>query len=733
MNIWFLTSEFPPDYGGGIGMYVDNAARMMAEAGHKVKVIVRDAKETMTETVNPNLEIYRFLHMQGSVYETLGYWTALSYQYAEEVIHLINTTEEKPDIIEVQDYNAIGYYLMLKKWQHEPSLKDIPIVMHLHTPTFELDKVNQAPRFKFPNYWIGQMEKFCMVAADALLSPSQFLKDQIQHISPNNQIRVINLPYELDDYQEGYTRNFDDNTFLYFGRSEYRKGVQQMIKGAARLWDQGYEFKLKLIGGDTYFHPRARNLGEFLQERYKKYIDQGKLIFKAAIPPKDLNPEILKAKAVIIPSLYENFPYSCLTSMWLGAPMLVSKSGGQAEMVGEEQKAGLIFDWGKEGDFENKLLEYIKMDQASLISKSQHSHERIRQLCNVEANLEMRINYFKEVIAQHKLAPKEVFPTLLQVPKKPIHKEITSEKGLLSIIIPYYNLGKHLEETLDSALKNDYQNFEIIIVNDGTNDEYSLEVLNRYRHSELIRIIDIPNGGLANARNVGALESKGEYITFLDADDLIENSFYERSVKLLDSYKNVSFVYCWLQYFENSTFVWPTFNTELPYFLGANMLSAFAVVRREEFLNFGLNMDKMEYGLEDYAGWLSMVMNGCVGISIPEKLVRYRVRSDSMSRQFNPDMLLYLRDYMSHQHKELYDKHSVELFNLIDANGPGYLWNNPSLSYPPVGYTYPNATLNSTVTDPTAQKQELMRIANSKWGQRLIRIVFKLRLHRIFK
>lgn len=733
MNIWFLTSEFPPEYGGGIGMYVDNVARMMAREGHNIKVIVRDSNKTKTELIKPNLEICRFLHMQGSVYETLGYWTALSYQYAEEVINMLKDSSVRPDVIEVQDYNAIGYYLMLRKWQHEPLLRDIPIVMHLHTPTFELDKVNQAPRYKFPNYWIGQMEKFCMVAADALLSPSEFLKDQIQYIAPENSIKVINLPYEVDEYKEGYTRNFDSNTFLYFGRSEYRKGVQQMIQGASKLWEQGYDFKLKLIGGDTYFHPRAGNLGEFLKGKYKKYIDEGKLIFQAAIPPKELNPEILAAKAVIIPSLYENFPYSCLTSMWLGAPMLVSKSGGQAEMVGEEQHAGLIFDWTVEGDFERKLIEFVEMEQAELISKSQHSHKRIRELCSMDKNLNMRINYFNEVIDKHNSTTPKAFPTLLQVPKKNIHTEFISEKGLLSIIIPYYNLGKHLEETLSSALDNNYQNFEIIIVNDGTNDKYSLEVLNKYRNSELIRIVDIPNKGLANARNVGALESRGEYITFLDADDLIENSFYERSIKLLNSYSNISFVYCWLKYFENSDFIWPTFNTELPYFLGANMLSAFAVVRREEFLNFGLNMDEMEYGLEDYAGWLSMVMNGCVGVSIPETLVRYRVRSESMSRQFNPDMLLYLRDYMAHQHKELYDAHSVELFNLIDANGPGYLWNNPSLSYPPIGYTYPPTNPAANSADPTVQKQELMRLANSKWGQRLIKIIFKLRLHKIFK
>ncbi|KOP66247.1 hypothetical protein AMS62_14080 [Bacillus sp. FJAT-18019] len=730
MNIWILTSEYPPDFGGGIGMYVNQAAGMFAGGGHEVTVLVRDSQRTATTYEDSSIRVVRFEHMKGEYYKYLGYWAALSYQYADEVVNLIKLDGKKPDLIEIQDYNGIGYYLLMRKWQLDPVLSEIPIVLHLHTPTFELDRVNQAPRYKFPNYWIGHMEKFSMKAADALLSPSQFLANQIQHVAPKNPISVINLPYHLEKYENGYERNFQSDTFLYFGRTEYRKGVQQMIYGAEKLWLKGHSFKLKIIGGDTYFHPRGMKLGDYLKQKYSRWIDEGKLTFKDAIPPAELNPEILKAKAVIIPSLYENFPYTCLTSMWLGTPMLVSRSGGQAEMVGDDQSAGLIFDWNIEGDFEAKLLEMIQANDEQLQSMSLHSHQRIRELCNMKKNLELRMNFFENVIAQSK-KPENIFPSLLDQSSYNCDLEISSDKGKLSIIIPFYNLGLHLEETMQSALNTNYDDYEIIIVNDGSTDRISLEVLDKFRDREpKIKIIDIENKGLANARNVGASHAGGEFIAFLDADDLIEPEFYPRAIQLLQTYPNISFVYSWLQYFENSSNIWPTFNTEFPYLLASNMLAAFVVVRKDDFVRFGSNKLQMEYGMEDYEGWVSMCASGCLGVSIPEPLVKYRVRSASMSRQFNRDMVIYLRERMATFNEAVFQKHGAELFKLMDANGPGYLWDNPTVTYPVIGYgTNSSQDLSST----NAQKYELMRLANSKWGSRIIKLFFKLKLNKILK
>jgi glycosyltransferase involved in cell wall biosynthesis len=110
-----------------------------------------------------------------------------------------------------------------------------------------------------------------------------------------------------------------------------------------------------------------------------------------------------------------------------------------------------------------------------------------------------------------------------------------------SIIIPLYNKELSIKNTIDSVLSQSYPNFELIIVNDGSTDT-SLEIAKSFKDNR-IRIIDISNGGVSNARNTGIKAARYEYITFLDADDLwYENSLAEFKY-LIENFKDAQ-VYC---------------------------------------------------------------------------------------------------------------------------------------------------------------------------------------------
>ena len=691
MKIWFLTGEFAPDFGGGIGTYVENCAKMFAEAGDDVTVIVRSLKENKEEKTKEGYKVVRFRQGEGEYYTYLGYDNALAYQYYEVIMKLIDKYG-KPDVIEMQEYNAYGQYIIQNKLMLNEKLKDIPLVVHLHTPSFETLKINQFNTYEAPFYWIGEMEKFCIKGADALLCPSQFLADKLQYLVPDKKINVINLPFdidkgELEKYQESNPIKSDKKTLLYFGRTEYRKGVIQMLKGAEKLWEKGLDFKVKIIGGDVKLESKGTFIGEELKKKYAKYIESGNLEMLAPIPHLDLIPHILSATAVTIPSLYENFPNTCIYSMWLGKPVLVSKSGGQAEMVQESGKNGIIFDWDKEGDFEEKLEQLLNMSDEELQTMGNNAKTRINKLCNMETNLKLRREFFEEVI-RNKNKQKDKFPFVEEMPKDEYTKVYEGEKDLLSVVIPYYNLGKTLPETIESIKETEYKKYEIIIVNDGSTDQESIDVLKQYENDEKIRIINIKNKGLANARNVGAEAAKGEFVAFIDADDKIDKTFYPKAINILHQYDNVSYVYSWVQYFEGSTAVWPTFNIHIPYLLCANMLAAYSVIRKNDFLNFGKNRIKMEYGMEDYDGWVSLAEHGCLGVSIPEKLNLYRVRKDSMSRQFNKKMRIYLYQISRDGHEKIFEKYSKEIYMLLLTNGQPFYWNNPTTQvYLPSGET----------------------------------------------
>ncbi|KRM21027.1 glycosyltransferase family 2 protein [Latilactobacillus graminis] len=108
-----------------------------------------------------------------------------------------------------------------------------------------------------------------------------------------------------------------------------------------------------------------------------------------------------------------------------------------------------------------------------------------------------------------------------------------NEEELVSIIIPVYNVASYLERCIQSLLDQTYKNIEIILVNDGSNDN-SLDILNKFRKKDnRIIVISKENGGQASARNLGIKQSKGKYIMFVDSDDYVFSEFVAEPVHLM--------------------------------------------------------------------------------------------------------------------------------------------------------------------------------------------------------
>ena len=106
-------------------------------------------------------------------------------------------------------------------------------------------------------------------------------------------------------------------------------------------------------------------------------------------------------------------------------------------------------------------------------------------------------------------------------------------KNLISIIIPVYNAEKYISSCIDSILNQTIDNFEIILINDGSTDN-SLSILNDYKNKDIrVVVIDKVNEGVSIARNVGIKHSKGKYITFIDSDDFLEPNALETMLNLM--------------------------------------------------------------------------------------------------------------------------------------------------------------------------------------------------------
>lgn len=109
-------------------------------------------------------------------------------------------------------------------------------------------------------------------------------------------------------------------------------------------------------------------------------------------------------------------------------------------------------------------------------------------------------------------------------------------KVIISIIIPVYNKVKYLERTLNSVLEQSFTNFELILVDDGSNDG-SEKVCDRYAlKDERVKVIHIPNGGVSNARNIGLDIAQGEYVQFVDSDDYLHPNMLVNLYNIMKEY-----------------------------------------------------------------------------------------------------------------------------------------------------------------------------------------------------
>lgn len=116
-----------------------------------------------------------------------------------------------------------------------------------------------------------------------------------------------------------------------------------------------------------------------------------------------------------------------------------------------------------------------------------------------------------------------------------------TQPPLISVVVPSYNCAQYLGQALSSALDQDYPNKEIIVVDDGSTDD-SIAILAGF--GERIRVIKQPNSGVAVARNTGLRAARGDYIAFLDADDLWLPGKLTAQATYLDRHPDVGMVYC---------------------------------------------------------------------------------------------------------------------------------------------------------------------------------------------
>ncbi len=206
------------------------------------------------------------------------------------------------------------------------------------------------------------------------------------------------------------------------------------------------------------------------------------------------------------------------------------------------------------------------------------------------------------------------------------NEESRAELPLISVIVPCYNHGRFLRECVESVISQTYKNWECIIVNDGSTDNTSEEVIALIKDYKnlMISLIEKQNTGVADTRNAGVEKSKGDFVLFLDADDKIHPNFLEEAINILQLHPEVGFVYTDIQHFgvRSDCVSHGDFNPRQ--FLRSNQATVTSLFRKQIYAQVGGFKKEMEVGLEDWEFWVSAYENKWQGYRLPKPYLYYR-------------------------------------------------------------------------------------------------------------
>jgi glycosyltransferase involved in cell wall biosynthesis len=201
----------------------------------------------------------------------------------------------------------------------------------------------------------------------------------------------------------------------------------------------------------------------------------------------------------------------------------------------------------------------------------------------------------------------------------------------VSIIIPCFNQGQYLAETIESVLTQTYSAFECIIVNDGSTDNSMDRIQALTQKDSRLRYVAQPNKGLSAARNTGISHAKGMYVLLWDADDKFEHTYLAKAVKILEDNPQVGFVPSYVQYFGSENGLWKSSRSGgVELYLLRNNNVACCLIRKKVWETVGGFDETMRDGYEDWDFWLRVTDQGWKCEVLKEPLFLYRKKPSSM-------------------------------------------------------------------------------------------------------
>jgi glycosyltransferase involved in cell wall biosynthesis len=408
-----------------------------------------------------------------------------------------------------------------------------------------------------------------------------------------------------------------------------------------------------------------------------EYIDQDlvkklnpKIYFRGLLRPEEMVNEYSLASICVIPSKFESFSLASIEAQACGCVPLVARTGGLPETLIPNQ-SGFIYEPNTKEALKAALLKLLG-DPKTLNAASQCGPKFIRNTFSWDRVAVSYGEVFLRAVTKSasRRARAETFAAGAIEPRS--SESLRSNKSflinddykpepLVSVVIPCYNYAHFLSEAVESVLKQSFQYFEIIIVNDGSTDHtvsVAGDLISRYSGRYCIRLVDQSNSGQpAAARNAGIAIARGQFILPLDADDQIAPTFLQKTVNLLIKHPQVGVVYTHIQHFGilKTIFKSGDFSTKA---LAQDNVIPYASLFRKSLWD-DLGGYRLNIGYEDWDFWLNLAERGVKGKLVQEPLFLYRKHGFSHLESLNKRRDILIAQ-LQIQHPRLYSNQELD-------------------------------------------------------------------------
>lgn len=323
MNILFLSIEYPPETPDGIGSYVAETAAALAARGHEVHVLSCLAGQAPSDYQDGRV----WIHRRGET-AVRGLRRLVGERTAARLSHALSCRREVArlgiafDVIETPDWMAEGLVLALARK---------PVVAQLHTPLAVTARYGVRGLTRDAR-WAARIERATVERSRLVISPSELLVRELRADGwlRRSHVRVVRYPIDAGRWGSHLEAAATEPIVAFAGRLEPLKAPEVVVDAVALLAQRGVEVTA-LLAGRSAATIDGRPYAVWLEDRIAAAGAPCRLL--GQLPRADIAGLLERARVVVVPSLYENFPYAALEALAAGRPVVCTSNQGIAELL----------------------------------------------------------------------------------------------------------------------------------------------------------------------------------------------------------------------------------------------------------------------------------------------------------------------------------------------------------------------------------------------------------------